>query len=80
MRTVGTVSAGVYFFPPPLFLREEPRGQQRKRLMVVPTDPIANLILGQPSVAFRPAKAFLDPVLSFGHTGELAQRRLGRGV
>ncbi len=30
VRTVGIVSAGVYFFSPPVFLRQEPRGQQGK--------------------------------------------------
>lgn len=80
VRTVGTVSAAVCF-PPPAFLRQGPRGQEREPLMVVPAKPIANLILSQPRVALRPLQAFLDPVLvAVGHPGELAQRCLGRGV
>jgi len=80
VRTVGTVSAGVYFFSPPVFLRQEPDGQQRKRLMVMPTDPIANLILGQPRITLRPPKAFLDSMLRFGHAGKLRQSRFGQGI
>ena len=52
VRTVGTVNAGVYFFSPPLFLRQEPRRQERERLMVMPAKPVANLILRQPGVNF----------------------------
>ncbi len=48
--------------------------------MVMPANPSANLILGQPRLAFGPPQAFLDPMLGFGHTGKLAKRRLGRGV
>ena len=47
VRIRGTVIAGVYFFPPQVFLRQEPCGQKREALMVVPADPIANLILGK---------------------------------
>ena len=48
-RTCGTVSAGVHFFSPPRFLRQEPRGQQGQGLMMMPTLPRANLVLGQAS-------------------------------
>ena len=40
--------------------------------MVMPANPIANLILGQPRLAFGPLQAFLDPMLGFGHAGKLA--------
>lgn len=73
VRTVGTVRAGVYFFPPPVFLRQKPCRQQRECLMVVPSNPIANLILGQPRIALGPPQAFLDPMLGFVrvHSGKL---------
>ena len=77
VRTVGTVSAGVYFFPPPAFLRQEPGGQQRKRLMVMPANPIPNLILGQPRIALGPLKTLLDSMLCLGDAGKLAQGRFG---
>src|SRR3972149_994295 len=80
VRIVGTVIAGVYFFPPSIFLGEEPRGQKRESLMMMPTHPIANLILGKSRVAFGPLQTFLDPMLGFGHAGELSQRRFRRGV
>jgi hypothetical protein len=47
VRTLGTVSAGVCFFPPQVFFRQGPSGQKRKHLMAVPTPPVANLILGK---------------------------------
>ena len=75
VRTLGTVRAGVYFFPPPVFLRQKPRRQQRECLMVMPANPIANLILGQPRIALGPLQALLDPMLGFGHAGKLRQRR-----
>src|SRR3989304_9186467 len=80
VRTLGTVSAGVYFFPPQVFFRQDPRGQQRKRLMAVPTHPVANLILGKAGLAFGPPQALLDPMLRLGDAGKLRQRRFGRGV
>lgn len=80
VRTVGTVSAGVYFFSPPVFLCQKPSGQERKRLMVMPADPIAHLILGQPRSALGPLKTLLDAMLRLGDADKLAQRRLGRGI
>ena len=40
IRTCGTVNAGVHFFSPPGFLRQEPGRQQRQRLMMMPTLPV----------------------------------------
>ena len=80
VRTLGTVSAGVYFFSPQVFFRQEPRGQQRKRLMAMPSVPVANLILRKARLAFGPLQAFLDPMFRLGHAGKLRQGRLGRGV
>src|ERR1039458_6342447 len=80
VRTVGTVKAGVYFFSPSIFQRQEPRRQQRKRLMMMPANPIANLILGEARIALGPPKAFFNPMLRLCNAGELAKRRLERSV
>ena len=39
--------------------------------MVVPSNPVPNLILGQPRIALGTPQAFLDPMLGFGHAGKL---------
>ena len=76
MRTVGTVNAGVYFFSPPLFLRQEPRRQERERLMVMPAKPVANLILRQARVVLRPLQAFGESLLPLcRETIEIPQSR-----
>jgi len=79
-RTRGTVIAGVYFFSPHVFLCQEPGGQQRECLMVVPTPPIANLVLGKPRLAFRALETLLDAMLGLYDAGQLSQRRFGCGV
>src|ERR1700694_363342 len=79
-RPCGTVSAGVYFFSPTSFLHQEPRGDERKRLMMMPADPVANLIVGQSSLALAALETFFNPVLRLGHARELGQRHLAWGV
>ena len=44
------------FFPPPLLVRQKPGGNQRGRLMMVPTFPRANLVLRQARFALGPPK------------------------
>ena len=46
-RIRGDVSAGVWIFSPPRLLIQEPRGQQRQGLMMVPGDPVPHLVIGQ---------------------------------
>src|SRR5205809_8103453 len=70
-RTWGTVSAGVRIFSPPGLLRQEPGGQQRKRLVVVPALPGPHLVVGQARLALGTLEALLHPVLRLEHPREL---------
>src|ERR1700704_4293665 len=76
----GTVNAGVTFFPPTGLTRQEPRGDQRQRLMVVPPGPGPHLVVRQTGLALGPLQALLDTVARLRHTGELGHRRTRRGV
>jgi hypothetical protein len=62
VRSCGTDKQGAAFFPPPLLLRQEPRGEQGECLVVMPSFPSANLILRQARVALGPPKTLFDPV------------------
>src|SRR5208283_479553 len=79
-RTSWTERQGDAFFPPPLLLRQEPCRYQRKRLMMVPTLPGADVVLRQARLAFGPPQAFLHPMLRIHHPRELPQRRVERRV
>ena len=72
--------AGVEFFSPPSFCHQEPRGDQRERLMMVPAAPVTNLVVGQSRFALAPLDTLLDPMLCLGDPREFDQRRLDRGV
>src|SRR5262245_30689718 len=79
-----TVSAGVHFFPPPCFHRQEPRRRQRQGLVVIPPAPGPYLIVRQPRLPFGPLQALFHPVLRLEHPRVLrqgrAQRRIGQQV
>src|SRR4051812_8346199 len=88
--TCGTVKAGVWIFPPPGLLREEPGGQQRQSLVVVPPLPGADLVVPQPGLPLGPLEALLHlpammpPKVEVGWperpaTGPLRVYRAGRG-
>src|ERR1017187_3132534 len=79
-RICGNVIAGVHFFSPPRFLRQEPRGQQRQRLMMMPTDPGTNLVIGQTRLALGSLQAFLDAMLRVGYAREFLEGRVRGGV
>ena len=51
-RSCGNVSAGVSFFSPSRLLVEEPRGEQRQGLVMMPGDPVPHLIVPQAGFAF----------------------------
>src|SRR5882724_5981934 len=76
VRTCGTVIAGVDFFSAPRFMREKPGTDQRKRLMMMPTTPGADFIIGQTGFALGTLQAFLDAMLRFAHPSKLSQRRV----
>ena len=72
--------AGVWIFSPPRFLVEEPRGDERQRLVVMPPDPVADLIVTQARVALATVEAFFDAMFRLGHASELAEGRGGVSV
>ena len=76
----GTVIAGVHFFSPPGFRHQEPRCDERKRLMMMPAFPVANLVVGKPGFALAASNALFDAMFRFGHASEIRQRRIRRGV
>ena len=49
----GDVNAGVRIFSPPRLLVQEPRGQQRQGLVMMPRYPVPHLVVGQPRLALR---------------------------
>ena len=69
-RICGTVIAGVHFFPPPCFADQKPTRDERKRLMMIPASPGANLVVGQPRLALGTLDPFFDAMFGFGHTGK----------
>ena len=68
--------AGVWIFSPPRLLVEEPRGDEGQGLVVVPPDPVADLVVAQARFALAALEALFDVVFGFGHAGE----RDGGGV
>src|SRR6266478_9414531 len=80
LRICGTVIAGVQFFSPPRFLRQEPRGQQGQRLMMMPSYPRANFIVSQARFAFAAFQTVLDAVRRLRHACEFRQRRVRNSV
>src|SRR5712692_10497762 len=80
LRICGTVIAGVQFFSPPRFLDQEPRGQQRQRLVMMPPLPCSDLVVGQARFLLGALDALLDAMLCLGHARELLQWRFRGGV
>ena len=70
IRTCGTVNAGVLIFSPPGLLREEPGCDQRQCLMMMPSLPRTNLIVGQACFSLGTLQAFFDPMLGLEDTSE----------
>src|SRR5271157_1928098 len=76
----GGVSAGVWIFSPPRLLIQEPRCQHRESLVMMPSDPVPHLVVGQARLPLGVLDAFLDPVRRLGHTRKFLQRQLRSGV
>ena len=55
-------SSSVRLFLRQQLLRQKPLTQQRKRNMMMPTSPIAHLIVAKTTLALATMKAFLNPV------------------
>src|SRR5207245_6666201 len=75
-RSCATVSAGVHIFSPPGFLRQEPGGDERQGLMMMPASPRSNLVVRQACFSLGTLQALLDAMLPIEDTGKLRQRRL----
>src|SRR5918994_5184503 len=75
-RTCGSVMAGVDFFSVSGFPQQEPGGDQRERLMMVPAVPVSNLIVRQAGFALAALDTFFDSMLGLGDAREFGQRRL----
>jgi hypothetical protein len=69
----GEVSAGVRIFSPPRLLIQEPRGQQRQGLVMMPGDPVPHLVIGQARLPLAALQALLDPMRQLGHPAEFHQ-------
>src|SRR5947209_13423371 len=70
----GGVSAGVWIFSPPRLLIQEPRRQQRQGLVMMPSDPVPYLVVGQARLPLGDLEAFLDPLRRLGTARALRQR------
>ena len=57
------MKAGTVFFPRPQFAIEEPGGEERQRLVVIPAAPGADLVIGQAALALAALNTFLNAVL-----------------
>ena len=75
-RICGSVSAGVRIFSPSRLFGQEPRGDQRQSLVMMPTLPVADLIVRQAGLAFASLETVFDTVLGFGNAREFGQLRI----
>ena len=73
-RIRGDVNAGVWIFSPPRLLIQEPRGQQRQCLMMMPGDPVPHLVVGQARLPLAALQALLDTMRQLGHPAKFNQR------
>ena len=72
--------AGVWICSPPRLLVEEPRGDEGPCLMVMPPDPVADLVVTQARLALAALETFFDPVFGLGRASELDDGCVGIGV
>ncbi len=76
--------AGVHCFSATCFRHEKPRRDHRKRLVMIPSWPIANLVLRHARLALATLDTFLDAMFRLGHAGEFSSlgflRRIGQIV
>ena len=73
-RSCGKVSAGVQFFPPPCLLIQEPRGQERQGLVVMPGDPVPHLVVSHAGLPLGTLKTLLDAMRRLRDAGQFFQR------
>ena len=66
-RSCGSVIAGTFFFHSSSLDGEEPGGDQAECLVVMPTSPMADFVVGQTGFTLGPLEAVLDAM--FGLRG-----------
>ena len=76
LRICGSVIAGVHFFSPSRFRDQEPRRDQRQRLVVMPAAPVADFVVGQAGFTFGATQTFFDAVLGLGRASELGHQHV----
>ena len=69
IRELVAVSSSIRFFLVEKLFGQKPRGQHTQCDMMMPTDPISYLIIGQAALAFGTSKTFLDAIRLFDHSG-----------
>lgn len=79
-RICGTVTAGVPFPISLGFTHQEPRGDKRENLMVMPAAPVANVVMRQARLVLAAFDRFPNAMGRQCHAGELLRRRLARSV
>jgi len=79
-RICGTVIAGAHFFPPPSLAYQEPRGDERENLMVMPAASSTNFVMRQPRLALAPFDRLLDAMGRQSDAGELLGGRSAPSV
>ena len=79
-RIWGSVMAGVHCFSPPRFRDQEPRRDQRQRLMVMPAPPVADFVVGQARFALGAVQTFFDAMFGLRGASELGERGFGTRV
>jgi hypothetical protein len=72
-RTWLKVIAGVFSFRPSSFDVEEPVRKETQGLMVVPSRPIAHLVIGEARLAFGSLNTFLNAVFGLCCAGEFRE-------
>ena len=79
-RICGTVIAGEYFFSPMRFTHQEPSGDQRENLMMMPAAPIANFVVRKPCLALAALDRLFDAMGCQRNAGKFLERSLARSV
>lgn len=67
-------------FPPIGFQHQEPRGQSRERLLLLPPCPRPHLRVGPTGFALAPRETCFDAMFRFGHAGQLPEWGLRDGM
>src|SRR5262245_46085748 len=72
-RICWNVMAGVDFLSPTCFRNNEPSGNERQCLMMKPTRPTTNFVIGKSRFALASLNALLDPMFRFRDPSQFLQ-------